>query len=70
MQGLALGAHLSQSGKLTDTMIMAAAEALPKLIPEEDKAAGCVYPRLSNIRSVVTRPALLVRCQRPITCRL
>ena len=46
-----MGAHLAKSGKITDEMIMAAAETLPRLIPEEDKAVGCVYPRLSDIRS-------------------
>lgn len=46
-----MGAHLAKSGKITNEMIMAAAETLPRLIPEEDKAVGCVYPRLSDIRS-------------------
>lgn len=48
--GLALGAHLAKAPKISDTMIMTAAEALPPLIPEIDKRSGCVYPRLSNIR--------------------
>lgn len=48
--GLAFGAHLAKSGIVTDEMLTAAAEALPKLLSDSDVKAGRVYPDLNNIR--------------------
>lgn len=48
--GLAMGAHLGDTGTITDSMLTAASEALPGMIPDDIKAKGCVYPPLSNIR--------------------
>jgi malic enzyme len=44
--GLARGAWLGRTGNVTDSMLMAAAEAVPTLIAEADVRAGLPYPRL------------------------
>lgn len=51
--GLAFGAHLVKSGQVTDAMLTAAAEALPKLLTDEDLEAARVYPDLNNIRQAI-----------------
>ena len=38
------------AGIITDTMLTAASEALPALIPARSKERGCVYPPLDDIR--------------------
>lgn len=43
-------AHLGQLGTIPDMMMIAAAEALCKLIPQLDVEKGVVYPCLSSIR--------------------
>ena len=48
--GLALGAHLGETGIVTDLMLVAAAKALPGLVPKEELRNGALYPRLDDIR--------------------
>ncbi|KAF5838420.1 hypothetical protein DUNSADRAFT_2888 [Dunaliella salina] len=57
--GVALGAFLG-CRIITDSMLMRAAETLPELIPEADLQAGCVYPRLQDIRAITTAVACAV----------
>ncbi|PNH03635.1 NAD-dependent malic enzyme 2, mitochondrial [Tetrabaena socialis] len=58
--GLALGAYLGETRIVSDGMMMAAAEELPKLVTPEDLSKGLVYPRLSDIREISVRIATAV----------
>lgn len=50
--GLAMAAFLSKGNKVTDGMIMAAAETVPKLLTDQEVAQGKVYPSLKRIREI------------------
>ena len=58
--GLALGAQLGHTKIVSDNMLMAAAEELPKQLTEEDLANGRIYPQLANIRSISREIAVAV----------
>ena len=50
--GLALGAFLGETKTISDHMVTAAAEALPKLLTDDEKRRRAVYPDLANIRNI------------------
>jgi malate dehydrogenase (decarboxylating) len=58
--GVALGAYLGQTGAVTDRMLMAAAEELPRLIWDGDLEAGLVFPRIKSIRQISADVAVAV----------
>lgn len=58
--GLALGAFLGGTGTITNSMLMAAAEEVPKLISDEDLKLGMVYPRIKAIREISAAVAVAV----------
>ncbi|KAK3244915.1 hypothetical protein CYMTET_45497 [Cymbomonas tetramitiformis] len=58
--GVALGAHLLQTGQISDNMLMAAAEAVPDLLTEEDLEQNRVYPSLRKIRKISAHVAYKV----------
>jgi len=58
--GLALGAVLSKTSMVTDSMIFAASEALAALIPKEALEKGQCFPDLENPRAISARVALAV----------
>ena len=58
--GLALGAWLAGSTRVSTAMLTAAAEALPGLLTAEDLAQGRVYPSLADPRRVAAHVAARV----------
>lgn len=50
--GVGLGTLLSRSTKLRDDMFIVAAEALAKLVTDEDRARGAIYPPIGPIRDI------------------
>ena len=58
--GLGLGVLASQSRRVTDTIILAAARALATEVTEADLAEGRIYPPLARIREVSVKIALAV----------
>eukprot|EP00607_Mallomonas_marina_P002851 CAMPEP_0182428456 /NCGR_PEP_ID=MMETSP1167-20130531/23041_1 /TAXON_ID=2988 /ORGANISM="Mallomonas Sp, Strain CCMP3275" /LENGTH=476 /DNA_ID=CAMNT_0024611391 /DNA_START=368 /DNA_END=1798 /DNA_ORIENTATION=+ len=61
--GLGQGAILGKCHKISDDMLMEAAETLAKFIPSEDAKLGVVYPSVSDIREVSINIATAVIIQ-------
>ena len=58
--GLGLGALRGELKKITDNMLIAAAETLAESVTEKEIAMGCLYPPLHDIRDVSVAIALAV----------
>ena len=55
--GVGLGVLVSHAHKVTDSMFLAAAEQLAAEVSDERRAAGCLFPRVSELRRVSARIA-------------
>jgi malic enzyme len=55
--GVGLGVLVSEAREVTDGMFAAAADALAEQLPEEDREAGCLFPRIATLRSITARVA-------------
>ena len=61
--GLGLGSILVGSDHISDGMLNAAAEAIPKILSEEALARGEIYPRINQIRDISVKVASAVMRQ-------
>lgn len=52
---------MGQTKIITDHMVMAAAEALPKMLTDVEKQRRQVYPNLANIREISAHVAMEAR---------
>jgi malate dehydrogenase (oxaloacetate-decarboxylating) len=55
--GVGLGVLVSEAREVTDGMFAAAADALAEQLPEEDRQAGCLFPRIAGLRGITARVA-------------
>jgi malate dehydrogenase (oxaloacetate-decarboxylating)(NADP+) len=58
--GIGLGALVFGARRVTDSMFLAAARIVARLVTEDDLAQGRVYPSLTRIREVSTKIAVAV----------
>ncbi len=58
--GVGLGVLLSEAREVTDGMFAAAADALAAELKEEDRAGGCLFPRIAELRRVTVSVAQAV----------
>ena len=55
--GVGLGALVARAQMVTESMFLAAAEALAREVTADDLAEGSLYPRVRDLRAVTTRVA-------------
>jgi malate dehydrogenase (oxaloacetate-decarboxylating) len=55
--GVGLGVLVSEAREVTDGMFAAAADALAEQLPEEDRQAGCLFPRIASLRAITAKVA-------------
>lgn len=58
--GIGLGAILSKTRHVSDSMVERAAAALASSLNDDELATGLVYPRLARIRDLSARIAMAV----------
>jgi malate dehydrogenase (oxaloacetate-decarboxylating) len=61
--GLGLGAIVAEARAISDAMVLAAARELAAAVPDARLAAGALFPRVSDLRGVSRRIAVVVARQ-------